>query len=375
MSFPEPAGKYYFTKTCHRDLLMNHAFTSLPPDVTGIYFRLRLLAGATQNHGSMEMGSTRKMTRDDVVEYMVSSCQVPNRRKAGEILERLVDRAGLLKVSKAGVVTIANWEMEQASAAPAALRKRKQAARDGVIRYMVVHGLDPMEAKREAWKLVDDPRVEQLLTMNVARRRILDLCDPIIAAYGRARGEGLRKAPAGPSVPSPQGSVSGFDSGCEPSRLEGVRTHTETDLKTDTEERDEVSLNRRPDPDLRRDPPAEASGSAHDVQRGEGTEGPAGCRGAVPVFDARDPDALRRMDPIEAACVLTKEHGELARNTYRKRLRELQEAYGAQGLPMYWDCLFELAAALRENAVRKTPSAFLNGIFRRRIDGAAGAVS
>lgn len=374
MSVPDHAGAHYFHKCSHRDLLGNQAFLALDPATAGIYFRLRLLAGQTWNNGSLAMGATRRMTLEDVIEYMVGSCHVPNRRKAREIAGRLVSGAGLLKVSKAGVVTIARWADEQAVAAPVALRQRMHRVREALREYMIAHGVESYTASREAWRLASDRSVIDMVSAGAARSRVLALADPVIAAANASRPavatEGQGKAPSVPSPGPAQAHGSGAGSGCDMSHIGCVTCHTDTRVIPESrpEKGDSVSLNPEPDSVA---PPA-ASGSGHSVQGagpGEGTEG-----ASTPAV-LRDPDAMRRMKPVDAACALTREFGELARNTYAKRMRELSEAYGqAVGPEVFYDCLAELRIEILEGRA-KVASSLLNRIFRRRIDGAAGGAA
>jgi hypothetical protein len=68
-----------------------------------------------------------------------------------------------------------------------------------------------------------------------------------------------------------------------------------------------------------------------------------------------------------------REHGDLARNTFRKRYSEVVQAFGGLevGEQVFRECVDELVVEMQSGAV-KSPSAYLQAIIKRRIESAAG---
>lgn len=109
-------GEFRWHKCSHSRHLGDQAFQSLSLDSVGALYRLRLLAGQTNNNGGMALGNVRRMKKADVVEYISTLLVGEERRRSLAKSRRIFDellRAGVLSVSKVGYVTITGWTDEQ----------------------------------------------------------------------------------------------------------------------------------------------------------------------------------------------------------------------------------------------------------------------
>jgi hypothetical protein len=74
-------------------------------------------------------------------------------------------------------------------------------------------------------------------------------------------------------------------------------------------------------------------------------------------------------DPVAAACALTGEWHDLARNTYAKKHRQMRESWGDEmGTEIFREVLCELKDEIDAGKVRSTRSALLNSMLNRRIN-------
>lgn len=344
----ECLGAYRWHKTDHTRLAADPAFNAQDDATVGAYFRLRLICASTNNNGSLSIGAQRRLTEDQVIEYMAT--WPGNNRPAAKRRMAALKSAGLVKVSKSGVVTISNWGEEQETA------------------------LTLSAERKRVWR-------EQRKKMLEGELRDLADEEPSQKSDGFLTKKGQRPA-TGLPPPSPQVSVTGSDSGTKspdetpdsggtmshrqmghcPTRTEDLR------LRPETEKEMNISLNPEPEPE----PESQrGTGSGRFARNGEGGGRPVAA--SLDVWDG---------DSVDVALRLCGEVGDYARNSWNKRRGDCIARCGGDefaGDSMFREVLQNFAGILREDRMPKkardgrpmTRARYLHGMISKRLAGGA----
>lgn len=345
-------GRYYFHKTDNNYHLNSMAFQSLPADSVGIYFRSRLLAGNMNNNGSLSLDGIRKLKEQEYIGWIALLPGIAPKRRARAIFNELIN-ARMIKVSRAGIVSIYGWAKEQeiARTADAAKKRRvrnKAQAREIALRFFSCRGFVASAAK-SCWTAMDEGG---LIADDFNSPVPVSVVESSCLSY-------IEVSSLSPSAP-PQGSgFSGFQGEDMSPRKGGTcppyRPETETETKK------QIISNLNPDTEQRASAISQGSG----VQ-GSGDQG-GGAEGESEVWDTLDLPGL--------ACRLCGELGEpgsLPRNSWTKKLGMLREALGPnQGEEAFRHSLMLLKQYIREGNVKKARSCLLHGFLNKRIAGGA----
>lgn len=341
----ECVGAYRWHKTDHTRLAADPAFNALDDGAVGAYFRLRMICASTNNNGSLSLGAQRRMTEDQLIEYMAT--WPGNNRPAAKRRMAQLKSAGLVRISKTGVVTIVGWAEEQKTALTfSAERKRAWREQRKKMLEGELRDLDNEDASRKS---------DVFLTKN-------------------------EHVPAPCALPpSPQVSVTGSDSGVKspdetpdsgwdnvPRQMGHCPTRTEElRLRPETEKQRYKTLSPEPEPESHR-----GTGSEHRVQNGEGGR----AQGApLDVWDG---------DSVDVALRLCGEIGDYARNSWNKRRGEcIAHCRGDEyaGDTMFREVLQNFAGILREDRMPQkardgrpmTRARYLHGMLSKRLAGGA----
>lgn len=119
-------GNHFFQKTGHELLRGNMMYMRLPLDVKGMYADMRMMVDdQTWVDGSFPLGASRRATEDDLISLYSDGTRAKG-TYVSKCLKRLI-MAGVIKVSRSGVISLSTFLDEQALGNPEAKRKRVKA--------------------------------------------------------------------------------------------------------------------------------------------------------------------------------------------------------------------------------------------------------
>jgi hypothetical protein len=298
--------------------------------------------------GSLAIGAVKKAKITDL-ERWAKSLPGMHRRGAG-ICKRLKD-AGVVKIARSGIVTIAHWADEQVAAATAeGERKRRERERKGI--------QEILDACSDfAGEYIPEDELFRMINVRTKKRpnsvsKICELC--IKHGYMHRAPDGLiliRSCETlnndGDSVPvSPPSTFDNVASGSERdmSHTHGVTCHI-----------DRRSRNR------------ESKDSSNSTRASTGGETGTESRFAATVTI----EAIQTGSPLDVCEALIGESGKWAGNGFTKKLHELRDKHGeARGNSIFRDCMLSLYNDIKEGAPIRKRGPVLHGKLNKWLQGA-----
>lgn len=302
-------------KRYHHRIMAHPGYQALSFERRGIYNHLYDMAAVANDDGAVRVGAGPRFSRRKLVEFLAASQASPQGKHPDEFMawaRAAVDclvQADLLRTDGDGVVWVLNYADEQAAISPAGLRKRAQREREEQARG-AGGGHDPS---------TEDEGGDAGLGWDGSRPRRLVPTRP------------------GPSALPPSTSDETFDAGFDASPRVGQSRDGHAQSQNQSQNHKGTYVPRR----------SESESEQHD-RRFANADAPA--RSDVPLSGGRAEgpgrEDLYAMNPIDAACRVTGEHGLYMANTARKVQREL-------GDPVLWSIIGEVADARRDGLIRK----------------------
>lgn len=299
----------------------------------GVYLQLRIKAGQTWNAGSMRLGENEHARLKECQEFVARLLggSQEYRSKLDQALEILKElkAATLITWGSDKVLYIMDWADEQSQPpSKEAGRKRQERERrrspDGDRPHGDGDHPDGNDAPGDDAGAVQDER-DRFAPARIQERD----------------GDHAPRAPTPPSSPASTTTPSAFGFEEEPNRTD-KRSVTKSHIDEDEDEKRDI----RPSNSIPT-PTGQSPSSA-------GDEGGVG-RASTSLFD----DDIYALDPVEAACLLTKESKAWSKNGYSRALRRV-------GKDLFTTALGELRQAQKDGIhPRNGWGGYFHGIIRK----------
>lgn len=318
---PNKYAGYRYHKTDHQKLCGNMTFMVADLNVWGVVMGLRLMAGRTRQEkgntdGALEAGSSYPAKERDILDWVESKGL--SKKQAQGAWEG-VKKAGIVKVSRAGVVRIADWKAEQEMPSTENTKHQRD-RRERKTLQDAARKLGPWVGKTLSEdELVRVVRVLLNKRSDTARRiceRLVDLRFAMREENGdiKLTNESGFYKPCPPSSPSPTGNDN-------PSTDNPDMSGTEPDMSGDIDSRQKTKT----------------TVSLTTCQ--SATEGEEGGQGLY---------AMLQQDPVRAACYVTGSFSQSNQRIFGAKLRDYRLRFNGSGQRKFCSVVETLAAELQQ---------------------------